>query len=243
MPTIPAPSAAPAAAAVELDGVTRVFGEGESRFVALHELTLRLPAGRMIGLLGRSGSGKSTLLNLVGGVDRATSGRVIVAGKVISDLSPAALALFRRRQLGYVFQAFHLLPSLTVFDNVAVPFTLDRRLDAAARAEILALLDRLGLGSKASRYPDELSGGQQQRVAIARAVVHRPAVVLADEPTGNLDVEAGAVILDLLDELRRERGITIVMATHSDDAAARCDTRLRLEDGRVVQTHGEVVLR
>jgi putative ABC transport system ATP-binding protein len=225
----------PAPPAVELTDITRTYGEGATRFVALHELSLQIPAGGMTALLGRSGSGKSTLLNLIGAVDQPTSGRIAIAGREISGLSQADLALVRRRSLGYVFQAFHLLPSLSVFDNVAVPFTLDRALDAPARQRIIDLLARLGLADKRDRYPDELSGGQQQRVAIARAVVHQPKLVLADEPTGNLDVEAGAVILDLLAELKDELGITIIMATHSEEAAGRCGRRIRLEDGRVIE--------
>jgi putative ABC transport system ATP-binding protein len=227
--------------AAKLIDVSKRYGDGDAGQVALHHLTVALPAGRMIALLGRSGSGKSTLLNLLGGVDQPTSGTLRVAGREIGRLSQGELALFRRRALGYVFQSFHLLPSLSVFDNVAVPFTLDRRLDRQAKGDIDALLDRLGLAGLAHRYPDELSGGQQQRVAIARAIVHRPQLVLADEPTGNLDVETGQSILDLLGQLQRERGVTIVMATHSDDAAERCDDRLVLRDGRVVESTLETV--
>jgi putative ABC transport system ATP-binding protein len=150
------------------------------------------------------------------------------------------LALFRRRRLGFVFQSFHLLPSLTVFDNVAVPFTLDRKLTAERRRQVDDLLKRLGVADKSGRYPDELSGGQQQRVALARAVIHRPDLVLADEPTGNLDAATGRVILDLLVELQREFGVTVVMATHSNEAAARCDDRIRLADGRVTGVEGAV---
>jgi putative ABC transport system ATP-binding protein len=148
-------------------------------------------------------------------------------------LSDADLALFRRRRLGYVFQSFHLVPSLTVFDNVAVPWTLDRALTSERRGQVTALLQRLGVADKARRYPDELSGGQQQRVALARAIIHRPDLLLADEPTGNLDAQTGRVILDLLDELRREFGLTVVMATHSTEAAERCDERVMLSDGRI----------
>ena len=220
---------------MEVVSASRAYGEGAARVVALHALSLQVPCGEMVALLGRSGSGKSTLLNLIGAVDRPSAGRIRVDGHDITEMSSAALALFRRRSLGYVFQAFHLLPSLNVFDNVAVPFTLDRALDRSARMRIEQLLDRLGIADKRHRYPDELSGGQQQRVAIARAVVHRPAVVLADEPTGNLDVDSGAIILDLLAELKQELGITIVLATHSDDAASRCDARVRLQDGRIVE--------
>jgi putative ABC transport system ATP-binding protein len=142
--------------------------------------------------------------------------------------------------MGFVFQSFHLLPSLTAFDNVAVPWLLDRALTAERRREIDALLARLGLRDKAGRYPDELSGGQQQRIALARAVVHRPDLILADEPTGNLDAQSGRIILDLLVELQREYGTTVVMATHSDEAAGRCDDRLALEDGKIVEATGEL---
>ena len=221
-------------------GVEKRYGEGDNAFTALHEVSLAIPRGRAVALLGPSGSGKSTLLNLLGAVDRPTVGTIQIGGQDLSKLSDAELALFRRRRLGFVFQSFHLLPSLTVFDNVAVPFTLDRKLTVGRRQEIHDLLERLGVADKARRYPDELSGGQQQRVALARAVVHRPDLVLADEPTGNLDAATGRVILDLLVEPRRESGVTIVMATHSEEAAARCDDRIRLADGCVVGVEGAV---
>ncbi|MCU1450475.1 MAG: transporter related [Acidimicrobiales bacterium] len=223
---------------VDVRSVEKRYGEGESAFTALHEISLSIAKGRMVALVGPSGSGKSTLLNLLGAVDRPTTGTIRIGGRDLSSLSDADLALFRRRRLGFVFQSFHLLPSLTVFDNVAVPFVLDRQLTASRRDDIDRLLTRLGVGDKAHRYPDELSGGQQQRVALARAVVHRPDLVLADEPTGNLDAATGRVILDLLVELQREFGVTVVMATHSDEAAARCDDRIRLADGRVVSVEG-----
>ncbi len=222
------------------DGVQKVYGTGPGAFTALRQLSLRLPRGRTVALVGRSGSGKSTLLNLLGAVDRPTSGSVRIDGVDLEKLSDADLALFRRRRLGFVFQSFHLLPSLNVFDNVAVPWVLDRGLTVERRREVAALLDRLGVGDKAARYPDELSGGQQQRVALARAVIHRPALVLADEPTGNLDLKTGRVILDLLVDLQRQFGTTVVMATHSEEAAGRCDDRVRLEDGRVVESTGQV---
>ena len=215
------------------DGVRKTYGNGDGEFTALRDVSLRIAHGRSVALLGRSGSGKSTLLNLLGAVDRPTAGTIRVGDVDLATLSDAQLALFRRRRLGFVFQSFHLVPSLTVFDNVAVPWTLDRALTPARRGEISALLERLGVADKARRYPDELSGGQQQRVAIARAIIHRPDLLLADEPTGNLDAHTGRVILDLLDELRREFGLTIVMATHSDEAAERCDERIVLSDGRV----------
>jgi putative ABC transport system ATP-binding protein len=224
----------PEPATVEVDRVEKKYGAGPSAFTALHEVSLTIPRGRLVALLGASGSGKSTLLNLLGAVDRPTTGSIRIAGTDLASLSEPQLALFRRRRLGFVFQSFHLLPSLTVFDNVAVPFVLDRALDDRRRREIGELLDRLGVADKAHRYPDELSGGQQQRVALARAVVHRPDLILADEPTGNLDAHTGRVILDLLADLQRDFGLTIIIATHSDEAAARCDDRIRLADGQVV---------
>jgi putative ABC transport system ATP-binding protein len=230
----PVPASAGQTPIVTVRGVEKRYGEGESAFTALHAVTLDIAPGRMVGLLGASGSGKSTLLNLLGAVDRPTTGTITIAGRDLTEMSDAESAIFRRRRLGFVFQSFHLLPSLSVFDNVAVPFTLDRALNRDRRREVRSLLDRLGVGDKVNRYPDELSGGQQQRVALARAVVHRPDLVLADEPTGNLDASTGRVILDLLGELRREFGVTVVMATHSEEAAARCDERVRLVDGRVV---------
>jgi putative ABC transport system ATP-binding protein len=221
-----------------LQNVRKAYGT----FGALRSLTLAIPRGRMVALMGRSGSGKSTLLNLLGAVDVPTEGVVRVAGETLSEMPPGELALFRRRRLGYVFQSFHLLPSLTVFDNVAVPLTLDRRLTTERREEIRTLLDRLELGPKAHQYPDQLSGGQQQRVAIARAIIHRPDLLLADEPTGNLDVTTGRTILGLLAELHRERGLSVVMATHAAEAADMCEDQLHLEDGRVREVRGTITV-
>ncbi|HWE03335.1 MAG TPA: ABC transporter ATP-binding protein [Tepidisphaeraceae bacterium] len=218
---------------ISLTNVSKTYGAGAGRFIALHPLSLAIQRGRMLALLGRSGSGKSTLLNLLGAVDLPTTGAVMIGGTDISKLSQEQLALFRRRRLGFVFQSFHLLPSLTAFDNVATPWLLDRALTAQRKKEVADLLARLGLADKGRRYPDELSGGQQQRVALARAVVHRPELLLADEPTGNLDAQSGREILDLLGELHREFGMTVVMATHSPQAAERCEQRITLEDGRV----------
>jgi putative ABC transport system ATP-binding protein len=230
-------------ALIELDRVEKTYGAGDGAVAALHELSLRIPRGRSVALLGRSGSGKSTLLNLLGAVDRPTAGTIRIAGTDLSAMSDGQLALFRRRRLGFVFQSFHLVPSLTVFDNVAVPWTLDRAVTAERRVEIERLLARLGVSEKSHRYPDELSGGQQQRVALARAVVHRPELLLADEPTGNLDAGTGRVILDLLVELQQEFGVTVIMATHSEEAAARCADRIVLEDGRIVASSGAVEVR
>lgn len=228
-------SESPALPMVVTRNLTKTYGSGAGGFTSLHALSMSIERGRIVALLGRSGSGKSTLLNLLGAVDRPTSGSIHVAGTDLTTLSDAELALFRRRRLGFVFQSFHLLPDLTAFDNVAVPWVLDRKLTAGRRTEIHELLDRLGLADKARRYPDELSGGEQQRIALARAVIHRPELILADEPTGNLDAQSGRIILDLLVELHREYGVTVVMATHSPEAAERCDDRILLADGRIVE--------
>lgn len=227
---------AQALAMVVTRNLVKTYGSGPSRFTSLQDLSISIPRGRFVALLGRSGSGKSSLLNVLGAVDRATSGSIHVAGTDLTKLSDAELALFRRRQLGFVFQSFHLLPDLTAFDNIAVPWVLDRALTQERRKEIHALMDRLGLIGKARRYPDELSGGEQQRIALARAVIHRPELILADEPTGNLDAQSGKIILDLLVELHREYGVTVVMATHSPEAAERCDDRIVLADGRLIES-------
>ncbi len=220
--------------AIALAHVSKWYGQGPGRVGALTDVSVTIGPGRMVALLGRSGSGKTTLLNLLGAVDRPSTGSVRIEGCELSALSEGKLALFRRRRLGYVFQAFHLVPSLTALQNVALPLMLDRKFDKAQRAHVTGLLERLGLAGLAARYPDELSGGQQQRVAIARAIVHEPVVLLADEPTGNLDVQTGREILDLLQTMPRELGVTVVIATHSQEAAERCDQRLVLEDGRLM---------
>jgi putative ABC transport system ATP-binding protein len=219
---------------IVLTHVSKWYGQGASRTAALTDVSITIGAACMVALMGRSGSGKTTLLNLLGAVDRPTTGSVQIDGTELAELSQARLALFRRRRLGYVFQAFHLVPSLTAQENVALPLMLDRKYNRTKRAEVAALLARLGLSGLAARYPDQLSGGQQQRVAIARAIVHHPSVLLADEPTGNLDVQTGREILDLLQKLPREMGVTVVMATHSQEAAERCDRRIVLEDGRLI---------
>ncbi len=216
-----------------VDRVQKTYGAGDNQFAALRDISMSVEPGRSVALIGPSGSGKSTLLNLLGAVDRPTIGTISIDGTDLSSMTDGQLALFRRRRLGYVFQSFHLVPSLSVFDNVAVPWTLDRALTPDRKQQIHQLLDRLGVDDKSNRYPDELSGGQQQRVALARAVVHRPALLLADEPTGNLDANTGRVILDLLDQLRKEFGVTIIMATHSTEAAERCERKITLIDGRI----------
>lgn len=200
----------------------------------LHGVNLTVAAGERVALTGPSGSGKSTLLNCLGGVDRADTGEIRLLGRRIDNLDTAGLDRLRREQVGTVFQFFHLLPTLTAAENIELPLQLLGQ-PAKARAHRVAdLLDRVGLAGRADALPSELSGGEQQRIAIARALAHRPALLLADEPTGNLDTANGARVLTLLRELTEEHGAALVLVTHSEEAAAICHRRVRLRDGRVV---------
>lgn len=197
----------------------------------LKGITLDVQRAQSIGLVGPSGSGKSSLLMLMGGLEHASSGRVCALGQDLSALSEDQLARLRRHHFGVVFQSFHLLPTMTALENVATPLELAGARDALARAR--AELDAVGLSARAGHYPAQLSGGEQQRVALARAAAPRPDIVLADEPTGNLDSENGAAIIDLLFDLKARHGTTLVMVTHAPDLAARCDRIIRLHDGRI----------
>lgn len=199
--------------------------------MALDRLDLDVPAGEFLALVGESGSGKSTLLHLLGGIDRPTAGHIGVGGRDVGELKERELVLYRRREVGVVFQFFNLLPHLTVLENVELPRRLDGGADATARA--LALLDRVGLAHRGQAHPYELSGGEMQRVAVARALATGARLLLADEPTGNLDSRNGAEVLRLLDEIRRERGVTLLLATHSHAAAARADRVETMRDGRL----------
>lgn len=196
---------------------------------------LAVARGEIVVLLGRSGSGKSTLLNLLAGIDLPSAGAVYVAGIEISAVSERERTLFRRRHLGFVFQAYNLLPTLTVFENLMLPLELAERTGAADRARAIELLDRVGLADRRDSFPDRLSGGEQQRVAVARALVHDPELVLADEPTGNLDLESGLAVLELLDELTRRSGKTLVMVTHGREVVGLANRVLTLSDGRLVE--------
>ena len=195
----------------------------------LRGISLAVTAGESLALIGPSGSGKSSLLMVMAGLERATSGRVSALGQDLTRLDEDALARFRRGNMGVVFQSFHLIPTLTALENVAVPLEIAGEPDAFARAR--SELGRVGLGARAGHYPSQLSGGEQQRVALARASVSRPKLLLADEPTGNLDAANGAAIMDLLFDLRDAHGATLVMVTHAPELAARCDRVLKLADG------------
>ena len=197
----------------------------------LHGITLDVAAGETLGMVGPSGSGKSSLLMLMGGLERATGGEVRALGHDLTAMDEDALARFRRGHMGVVFQSFHLIPTMTALENVATPLELAGHRDAFDRAA--AELDAVGLGHRTGHYPSQMSGGEQQRVALARAAAPRPDILLADEPTGNLDQATGEAIMDLLFGLRDRHGATLVLVTHSRELAARCDRTVRLVDGRI----------
>jgi putative ABC transport system ATP-binding protein len=218
--------------AIALSGVNLSLGRGAARVHILKDIDLHIGQGEAIGLVGPSGSGKSTLLMVTAGLERADTGSVMVAGEALSTLSEDALARFRGRHVGIVFQSFHLIPTMTALENVALPLEFAGHGDAFALAE--AALVRVGLAHRVGHYPAQLSGGEQQRVAVARAFVGRPRLLLADEPTGNLDGTTGKQVMDLLFELARAEDTTLLLITHDMELAARCDRILRIADGVVV---------
>jgi putative ABC transport system ATP-binding protein len=226
--------------AVELERVTKTYREGDSDRPVLRDVSVSIEPGEIAVLVGRSGSGKSTLLNLIAGIDRPTSGRVVVDGTDLTGLTEDARTRFRRRRMGFVFQFFNLIPLLTVEENLLLPLELNGRADAAGLARARALLERVGLGGRGSSLPDRLSGGEQQRVAIARALVHEPALILADEPTGTLDAETATAMLDLLDALVRESGTTVVMVTHSREVVGVADRVFAIQRGQLLERTASV---
>ena len=221
--------------AVELRRVTKVYREGESERVVFRDADLAVAPGEIAVLVGRSGSGKSTLLNLISGIDLPTAGAVLLDGVDIAALSEHERTLLRRRRIGFVFQSFNLIPLLTVEENVVLPLELNGRADAAGRARARDLLARVGLADRAASYPDRLSGGEQQRLALVRALAHDPPLVLADEPTGNLDAETAAQVVDLLDALAREERKTVVMVTHSRELVGVADRVFTVDRGHLVE--------
>ena len=221
---------------LSLRGVSRSYREGERSRAVLRDLDLTVSRGERIALLGRSGSGKSTLLNLIAGIDRPDAGEIRIQGQDVTAMDERRRTLLRRSQIGFVYQAFNLIPTLTVEEHLLLPLELNGRSGPQAREAIDRLLDEVGLTDRRDSFPDRLSGGEQQRVAIARAIVHRPALVLADEPTGNLDAETGARVLDLLENLVRSHGATLLLVTHAEDVAARVDRVFTLDQGRLRET-------
>ena len=218
---------------IRLSNVTKSVVEGPVRLDILRGVDLLVEPGEVVGILGPSGSGKSTLLHLIAGVDDASSGKIEVNGVSLDGMDRTALARFRRTHIGMVFQHYHLLPDLTAVQNVEVPLRLARQADSEVRAQAMECLELVGLRARAGHLPEALSGGEQQRVAIARALVGRPAVLLADEPTGALDSESGAAALDLLLRLQEEAGATLLIVTHEPSVVERCGRVVRLRDGRI----------
>jgi putative ABC transport system ATP-binding protein len=220
---------------VETVGLRKSYGAGETRVEALRGVDLRVPPGEFVVIMGPSGSGKSTLLHLIGGLDVPTAGEVRIAGESLAALDDDALSRLRRRSVGFVFQAFNLLTVLTAEENVLLPLQVDGVPAGEARARAAAALEAVGVAGRARHLPGELSGGEQQRVAVARALVVEPVLLLADEPTGNLDSRNGAAVMDLLRRIVDERGQTVLMVTHDPRAAARGDRIVWLRDGAVVE--------
>jgi putative ABC transport system ATP-binding protein len=216
---------------IELRQVSKVVQSGGRPLTILHPLDLMVPPAQFLAITGPSGSGKSTLLGLVAGLDAPSGGRILIHGRDITGLDEDEMARLRRHTIGFVFQFFHLIPSLTALENVCVPMEIARRADAVSRGR--DLLAEVGLTDRGHHYPSQLSGGEQQRVAIARALSNDPPVLLADEPTGNLDLANGQHVMELLLEIRRTRGATLMLATHDAALADRADARLRLHGGRV----------
>ena len=224
---------------IELRGVSKTVQSGGRPLTILHTLDLSIPSGRFVAVVGPSGSGKSTLLGLLAGLDAPSTGEILIDGVDITKLGEDKLAKLRGDKIGFVFQFFHLVPSLTAFENILVPMEIAGRRNAVARARML--LDEVGLSDRGHHYPSQLSGGEQQRVAIARALANDPPIVLADEPTGNLDSITGRHIMELLLEVRRARRSTLVLVTHDAELAALADSRLALRDGRTLDTPAEAL--
>jgi putative ABC transport system ATP-binding protein len=219
---------------IRLEGVSRVFRVGETEVRALDDVSERIGPGEHVAIMGPSGSGKSTLLNVIGCLDRPTSGRYVLDGREVSGLDDAELTQVRRHLIGFVFQAFHLVPRLTAAENVELPMIFAGVPRAERRERVAAALDAVGIAARAEHRPDQLSGGERQRVAIARATVVRPRVLLADEPTGNLDTRSGRQVLELLDGLN-DGGLTLVVVTHDPGVARRADRVVLMVDGRIAK--------
>lgn len=218
---------------IAIRSLVKRYAEGDLRRTLFDDLSLDIDQGQFVTLLGQSGSGKSTLLNLLGGIDLPDAGQIHIGDQALTDLSEAERTRFRRRHIGFVFQFFNLIPTLTAEENLLLPLELNGLTSPDRRERALELLNNVGLGNRRHSFPERLSGGEQQRLAIARALVHDPLLLLADEPTGNLDTDTGARILNLLQTLHRQTTITIVMVTHSREVATRADRILTLDNGRI----------
>ena len=222
---------------VQAKGLTKSYSDGSSEHLVLSQANIEIDAGEFVVIVGRSGSGKSTLLNLIGAMDRPSGGELRVQGRRLDQLDEEARTLFRREHVGFVFQAYNLIPTLTVAENLLLPLELNGRMKASPNERVSYFLGELGISDKADTFPEQLSGGEQQRVAIARALIHRPALVIADEPTGNLDLETGHQVIRLLDTLTRTEGKTLLMATHSRDVIGIADRMFTITEGKLVETN------
>ena len=223
---------------IQTNQLTKIYGNGENALRALDRVNLSVERGAFVSVVGSSGSGKSTLLHLLGGIDKPSSGTVAIDGTSLGSLAPDPLTVFRRRYIGFVFQSYNLIPGLNVWENIALPLGLDKL--KADKEEMGQLLSTLGIYEKRYSMPAQLSGGQQQRVAIARALATKPHIILADEPTGNLDSKTSLEVMLLLEKLNREFSQTILMITHNEELAQMTSRRIRIEDGRIVSDSGEV---
>jgi putative ABC transport system ATP-binding protein len=222
---------------IELKNVEKIVRSGDKQLTILHQLSLEIPDGQFISIVGASGSGKSTLLGLIAGLDAPSAGQILIDDEDITKMNEDRLAALRGAKIGFVFQSFHLIPSLTAFENVLIPMEIAGFKNAKFRA--WELIDAVELRNRATHYPSQLSGGEQQRIAIARAFANNPKILLADEPTGNLDSKNGRHIFDLMTELHRTNGTTLVLVTHDEQLAAQSQKIIRLRDGKIVEAENE----
>lgn len=218
---------------LEVNELTKIYGSGDNQVIALDHVSFQVKKGEFVAIVGASGSGKSTLMNLMGGIDRPTSGSVVVDGEPIFEMSESALAIFRRRNIGIVYQFYNLIPNLTVDENIMLPCLLDNRKPDAQK--LAGIIEMIGLSHRRDHLPGELSGGQQQRVSVGRALINDPAFLLADEPTGNLDSKAGREILELLTTANRKENQTLILITHDEKIALQADRILTISDGKIIR--------
>ena len=218
---------------LEVKELTKIYGSGENQVTALDHVSFQVKKGEFIAIVGASGSGKSTLMNLIGGIDRPTSGSVVIDGKKIFDMNESEMAIFRRRKIGIVYQFYNLIPNLTVDENIMLPCLLDQRKPDAGKLD--RIVEMTGLSHRRKHLPGQLSGGQQQRVSVGRALINDPAFILADEPTGNLDSRSGREVIELLMAANRKAGQTLILITHDENIALQADRILTISDGRIIR--------